>query len=683
MKGDPIPAGQPGPSLAEMMPDAFPIFFSGRTPWPAQAAVMPSIVQGRSTLFAAPTASGKTEAAMAPLYQRHASFQRRRLSVVYVAPTKALANDIFERLDSYLGIRSPGIVARYTGDRHEFKRAEGLFCLVVTPEALDSLQLTRPDDLRGIRTVVVDEIHLLQGSPRGQQLRFVIDRIRAASSRPAHPKDAFQVVGMTATINRLSDVRDLWIGPDGALVRHGTPREIDLELLDIGGENRGEDMRAAAGARCLARRLSRDGARKVLVFGNSRNGTHAFAAALSGDIEAALGAKAPPVHMHIGVLSTTEREAVERAMKDERAGICVATSTLEIGIDIGNVDLIVLAAVPSSVGSFLQRIGRGNRRSGRCRVLALHAGPDEADLYRALLACGQIGDLDDLHEYDRPSVRFQQVLSLAWWAARHDDGLLLHEVATRTGGHDHEQVITDMLSTGVLQKTRGAVFPNDDLISEEDKRRIHSVIVGGGGQTVLDARSGDVVVQVEGRHQAGSRLFVGGRFRELRDAASGPMHLEASVGEPRGRLARLPKTRGSRGLSRSIVWALARQQGRDPRGWTWAGGRWTTHGGADLNRLLAALLDRRLATRIWRADDFGVDCSDPWMDRPVASMTDLGDLLDTVLLQPQTLTTVAQNFLQPSRYRRLLSNDLQLSESISSIPVGSFRRWIAQCHLYS
>ena len=73
-----------------MMPNAFPAFFTGRTPWPAQALVMPSVVKGRSTLLAAPTASGKTEAAIAPLYQRHVSFKRERLSTIYVAPTKAL-----------------------------------------------------------------------------------------------------------------------------------------------------------------------------------------------------------------------------------------------------------------------------------------------------------------------------------------------------------------------------------------------------------------------------------------------------------------------------------------------------------------------------------------------------------------------------------------------------------------
>jgi len=76
-----------------------------------------------------------------------------------VAPTKALVNDLYERLVAYLGIKHPGTIARYTGDRHEYSRAEGAFCVVVTPEALDSLQLRHPERLHSVRSVVVDEIH--------------------------------------------------------------------------------------------------------------------------------------------------------------------------------------------------------------------------------------------------------------------------------------------------------------------------------------------------------------------------------------------------------------------------------------------------------------------------------------------------------------------------------------------
>ncbi|MER8434208.1 DEAD/DEAH box helicase [Mesorhizobium caraganae] len=667
--------------LRGMMPDAYPLFFAGRMPWPAQRLVMPPVVKGRSTLLAAPTASGKTEAAIAPLYQRHISFRRPHLSTLYIAPTKALANDIFERLDNYLGVRSPGCVTRYTGDRHEFQNAEGLFCLIVTPEALDSLQLTRPAELASVRAVVIDEIHLLHGAPRGQQLRFVLDRVRAAAIRPRHPDDTFHIVGMTATIDRLEEVRDIWLGSEGTLVRHGAAREIALELLDIDLVAEPGDDIAAKSARALARWLKRSGTPKVLVFDNTRNGAHALAAALDGELRAAFGAaEPPPLHLHMGVLSATERERVETAMKTERKGVCVATSTLEIGIDIGDVDAIVLATPPRDVGSYLQRIGRGNRRSGTCHVLALHAGAEGAAMQNALLDCAQRGDLDDVHEYDRPSVRFQQVLSHAWHATRNEDGLEPKELVRRTGGHDHADIVADMVSTGALNRRRGIVFPNDALIEEGDERRIHSVIMGGSGLPVLDARTGEAMTQVSDRGQAGGRMFVGGGFRKLNDAREGPMHLESHSADRNARLALLPKTRGARGLSRPVVWALARQRGLDPQSWTWRGGRWSTYGGGAFNSLLAAVLAHRFAPDIWRADDFGVDGPDPGALRPPPlTLAEMLEATHAAAADKNALTVVAKKSVQPSRYRSRLSPGLQSVEAKASIPLPAFVRWLTAC----
>jgi len=166
---------------------------------------------------------------------------------------------------------------------------------------------------------------------------------------------------------------------------------------------------------------------KVIVFANSRNSAHQIAAELSR----ALRQSRWPVHLHIGILGSAERERVETAMKREQFGVCVATSTLEIGIDIGDVDAIALSEPPSRIGAFLQRIGRGNRRTDRCRVVALYDTDDDRALLEALLRCAQNGRLDDLHEYDRPSVRFQQVLSLAWRGVRTDKSLTLRNLTDR------------------------------------------------------------------------------------------------------------------------------------------------------------------------------------------------------------------------------------------------------------
>jgi ATP-dependent Lhr-like helicase len=507
--------------------------------------------------------------------------------------------------------------------------------------------------------------------------------VRAAPTFPHHHQDKFQIVGMTATIDRLEDVRDLWLGEDGVLVRHGTPRDIALELLDITVDADPNHDVSGMAARALAHWLKKNGNPKALVFHNTRNGAHALASALDAELRHVFKTnEMPPLHLHLGILSTAERERVERAMKTERAGICVATSTLEIGIDIGDIDVVVLATPPQTVGGYLQRIGRGNRRTGTCRVLALHEGLGGAEVHHALLDCARRGDLDDVHEYDRPSVHFQQVLSQAWLATRKEDGLEPDDLPRRTGGHAYTAVVADMISTGALGWRRGVVFPNDDLIEEGDQRRIHSVILGGGGLPVLDARTGDVVTQVSDRGQAGGRMFVGGGFRQLSDAREGPMHLEQG-GKRRGdRLALLPKTRGSRSLSRPLVWALARRHGVDPQKWLWRGGRWTTHGGGAFNSLLAAILSSHFKPDLWRGDDFGVDGPDPGAVRPPPlTLEELSAVTATLAADPTALGDIAGKFVQASRYRRLLGPELQAQEARLSLPLPAFLRWIGGCRL--
>ena len=147
--------------LQRAMPDAWRIFFRERTLRPIQDAAIPALLNGRSAILSGPTASGKTEAVFSPLYQRHVSFRRNSLAVVYVAPTKALVNDMYERLTGYFGAAAPDIIQRYTGDHHQFNDSQGRFALVTTPEALDSVQLLRPDLLNGARALVCDELHLL------------------------------------------------------------------------------------------------------------------------------------------------------------------------------------------------------------------------------------------------------------------------------------------------------------------------------------------------------------------------------------------------------------------------------------------------------------------------------------------------------------------------------------------
>lgn len=648
--------------LARMMPDALPIFFDGRRPYESQRQVMPLIVRGGNVLFAAPTASGKTEAAITPLFQRHRSFSRQHLSTIYVAPTKALVNDLYERLTGYLGARFPDAIARYTGDRHEFRSPDGVFCLLATPEALDSLQLRRPDSLSNVRAVVIDEIHLLHGQPRGQQLRHVIDRLRMAAQPSRSPRDTFQLVGMTATLDDMQSVARLWLGNSADAISNGTARVIDLELLACAEK---DDSRQEQ-ARALAGWITGAEAEKVLVFANSRNGAHALAANLHSELKGTRW----PVLLHFGSLAASQRELVEQRMRTERYGVCVATSTLEIGIDIGDVDTVVLADPPATVSAFLQRIGRGNRRTGRCRVVAFSRDDGDNLLYSALVDCGAKGEIDDTFEYERPSVQFQQALSLCWRATRHDKALNLRRLSEEAG-FDLSVTAGDMLDTGCLQDVRGALIPSDRLLDEADAGRIHSVIAGQAGPSVLDFRTGDVALR-DADGSAGGALFLGGQMRKLKLGGDGKSYLGDVVTGHRG-LAKIQGSGGKVATGRAVIRGLARQMGENPDRWRIDNtGKLITWGGETYNRLLAAVFLKETGEEL-KADAFGV--SGLTMDIPL-SMEWVRSVAAKAEAANDLPVRLASKFAGSSKYISELSDRLKAEEYRRSVPWAPFRRWL-------
>ncbi len=649
-----------------MMPDAFPIFFGGRLPYEGQSRVMPEIVRGHQVLFAAPTASGKTEAAVTPLFQRHLSFKRQTLSTIYVAPTKALVNDLHERLVGYLGSRFPSAIARYTGDRHELKSNSGVFCLLATPEALDSLQLRRPEALADVRAVIVDEIHLLHGQPRGQQLRHVIDRIRQAGAPSRSVRDNFQIVGMTATLDDMDAVGRIWLGEDAKVFAHGSPREIDLQVIDVPTDAHLDPYLVRA--KSLSEWINEGRCDKILVFANSRNGAHALAAHLHRELDGTRW----PVHLHFGALSASHRERVEEDMRRHRYGVCVATATLEIGIDIGDIDAIVLADPPATVSAFLQRIGRGNRRTGICRVIAFRSSDDDERMMRALVDSGRRGELDDVHEYDRPSVRFQQILSLCWRATRQDRSLTATSLAVEAGTTEHVPVVNDMIATGALLDIRGALVPNDGLMDEADAGRIHTVIAGQHGNTVVDSRTGKTAMRDADEASAGGAIFLGGSMRRLMVGSEGGTYLGEEATRSQ-HLARIKGTGSGLQTSRSIIWGLARQKGFDPTRWRLEDAGLVTWGGERFNILLAALLMRQAPGSRFVASSEGLSGPVTTLEVSIDAIRDLARQAERAGDLP---LSVAAKFTGSSRFLGELSSALSAEERRRSLPWAPFYRWI-------
>ena len=648
------------------MPDAFPIFFHRRNPFSGQSMVMPEIVKGKNVLFAAPTASGKTEAAIAPLYQRHVSFTRKFLSTIYIAPTKALANDLYDRLMGYLGTQSLGLVARYTGDHHEFSTQEGVFCLIVTPEALDSLQLRHPNKLKTVRSIIVDEIHLLHGQARGQQLRHVIDRIKCTIEPLKSPKDNFQILGMTATLDNPQEVSKLWLGENSHFIIDGTPREIDLQLIDVPVNELDDPITSYA--RKFSEFILESSYEKVLVFTNSRNNAHKMAAHLFNHLEKSKW----PIYLHTGSVAKPEREYVEESMKKNRFGICVATATLEIGIDIGDIDLIALVDRPFSVNSFLQRIGRGNRRTNICRVIGFKIDEECEKHYNALLDCSKHGEFDDIHEYDRPSVRFQQILSLAWRATRNDKILTVKGLAKEAGTENHLPVISDMIQIGCLKKERGALIPSDRLMDECDSASMHSVIVGSPKNQVIDQKTGKIAIEGTTQTNKPSTVYHSGNLRELLTGPKGDQFLRENTRNLQN-LAIFNATSRPPAKSRGLIWSLVRQEKIDPYCWLIYGNVLYSWGGQELNLLLRAIFSETYNNSNIKSDEYSVSNV---FDFDLLTIDEVYSYAKQVEKSHSFPLEIAKKFTKKSRYFKEMSESLQEIEYRASIPWDNFYNWL-------
>jgi ATP-dependent helicase Lhr and Lhr-like helicase len=446
----------------------------------------------------------------------------------------------------------------------------------------------------------------------------------------------------------------------------GDPRKIEMTLIDVACDG------IRHSAQVLANWIKENEPRKVLAFANSRNTTHSLAA----ELHSLLYGERWPVHLHIGILSGSERDRVEGAMKSDPFGVCVATATLEVGIDIGDVDVIVLAEPTYSIASYLQRIGRGNRKSDVCQVIALCGNQEHRDIYYALHHCACNGIIDDHHEYDRPSVRFQQILSLAWHGVRTGRPLTVENISLRTGGFDHKDVLEGMLDAGALRSIGDSLVPNDTLMDEGDSRRIHSVILDSGKMPMIDAITGDVAAFTDGGTTTG-RLFMTGSMKKLVTTASGDIHLEPLRKKESLPLGRLPSIRGRGGLSRKVVWAIAELKGMNPRQWLRDRTSLITWGGLTYNRFLATILKQR--GLVIRKPTITSSAIEGINEHAEINPEIVAQWIKTTWAEKQISVREVSHFCQGSKYLNQLAPELQNLERLNSVPYEGFIAWLGDC----
>ena len=404
-------------------------------PTEAQAQGWPAIASGKDTLIAAPTGSGKTLAgfliAIDNLYKRHAQGHTvaKASQVVYTSPLKALATDIAENLERPIAeiaevARSQGLdpppltVAVRTGDTPAHTRAAMIKkpanFVVTTPESLYLLVTAAKsrEVLRTVETVIVDEIHATARDKRGSHLALTLERLEhAANKRPTR-------IGLSATQHPIGTIADLLTGianpeaPPGAactIIDTGHQRNLDiaLELFD-------DELEAVVSHAQMEMVLDRMAElirehHTTIVFVNTRR----LSERIAHQLAERLGDSA--VAAHHGSLSTERRIRTEHRLRAGELKALVATASLELGIDIGPVELVCQVGSPRSIATFLQRVGRSNHsRHGTPKGRLWPLTRDELIESLALIHAVHQGKLDAIEPPEAPlDILVQQLIAEA------------------------------------------------------------------------------------------------------------------------------------------------------------------------------------------------------------------------------------------------------------------------------
>ena len=468
-----------------------------------QQASVPVIYAGKNALLVSATASGKTEAVTIPIAAKLLASSGKEVCV-YIAPTRALLNDLHERVTAplyHLGIRH----AIRHGDRPLAKKDEELQVLFTTPESLEVLLCRDAPFLSKARYAVVDEIHQVYGTPRGAQVQFLLERIKSKTGSP------LQRVALSATVGDEKELACWFQGSDSEVEIFSTGRQRDI-LPDI------RWLDDPALLRGIIRSLD---CKKVLVFTNSRR--------RCDDVFVILRDLQPySVFVHYSSLEKEQREYVERHFKLSEFAICVATPTLELGIDIGSIEAVILYDPPSSVGSFLQRIGRGGRRSGATQASMTPRRPLELLQFCAVTDLASAGVLECSPGGHFYSVLVQQIFAMV--AAKHHHRIHRDEIAelcepwTWIQLEDQEEILTALDGRHYLRYEHGwhSYQMGPRLADLYNDAKIYSNIANGGA---------GVPVFYQGRRLAylpipllqvrlGQTILFAGRYWEITSVSS-------------------------------------------------------------------------------------------------------------------------------------------------------------------
>ncbi len=332
-----------------------------------QTRTIPAILNGKNVLVIAPTGTGKTYAAMLPVFQlflqSRSEHEVAGISILYITPLRALNRDLFRRLaerGEELGIK---VQVRHGDTTASARALQAKFppnMLITTPETLQAILPGKKmkQHLKHVKWVVVDEVHEFATDKRGIQLSLALERLRNIT------ETKFQRIGLSATVGEPEKVAQFLVGTSGSVevVRSTSVRKpkIETEYVEPNDQDKKDAGRIGVPPSTIARvrRIAEliSDHESTLVFTNTREHAEALGALIQ-----ALG-KDLPVKVHHGSLSREIREEVEKQFQAGELSGVVCTSSLELGIDIGSVDFIVQYMSPREATRLIQRVGRSGHK---------------------------------------------------------------------------------------------------------------------------------------------------------------------------------------------------------------------------------------------------------------------------------------------------------------------------------
>jgi len=374
-------------------------------PTEPQERLIPEIIKGKNVLLISPTATGKTEAAMLPVFHRYLMSERKPgISIIYITPLRALNRDILERMTYWCGSLDIRLAVRH-GDTTTRERTRQRHSppemLITTPETLQAILTGRTlrQYLKAVRWVIVDEIHELADNKRGSQLSIALERVRERAD------EEFQMIGLSATIGTPDKVARFLVGNDRDVETIQVSPFRDTALDIVYPEPGPGDYELASelfthpevAARLKVMKELIEGHDTTLLFTNTRSTSELLTSRFNvWDMDF-------PLSIHHGSLAKTTRVAAERGLREGGLKTVVCTSSLELGIDIGSIDLVIQYNSPRQVTRLLQRVGRSGHSVGE-RAKGVIIALNSEDCLESMVICrrGLLEIMEPLQVPEKP-----------------------------------------------------------------------------------------------------------------------------------------------------------------------------------------------------------------------------------------------------------------------------------------